>query len=412
MSYETDVIIIGAGAAGIGAARRLLGSGLNVVLVEALPRLGGRAWTLQAAGVALDMGCAYLHSAERNPWVPIAEAAGVEVDRSRPGWSTFPLGPNHSPQDNASALAALMQWSARTHGTPPASDCAADLLDPADARWIPYIQARCGYYSGNELERLSVRDLAAYDAVATDTNWRLPAGYGALITSALPRNVDVHLDTPVEAVTLGATGVELRTAKGSLRARAAIVTVSSTVLAGDSIAWPAELAPWREAAAGVPLGNDEKLYFQILDGRFFEAETHYHGDPGNPASGSYYVRPHGKPVIECFLGGAGARAVAEQGAEAAFVRATEELVGIFGADVQRHLRPLVASDWTNTGAIGGSYSHALPGKSALRARLAQPFDDRLFLAGEATHANDFSTAHGALMSGQRAAEEALAALAG
>ncbi|WP_206615547.1 FAD-dependent oxidoreductase [Solirhodobacter olei] len=84
MAWEADVVIIGTGAAGIGAMRGLAGSGMSVIVLEALPRLGGRAWTRQAAGVALDLGCGYLHSAERNPWVSIAEAAGIEIDRTPP----------------------------------------------------------------------------------------------------------------------------------------------------------------------------------------------------------------------------------------------------------------------------------------------------------------------------------------
>lgn len=411
MRQQADIIIIGAGAAGIGAARQLDGSGLEVVIVEAQSRLGGRAWTRQVAGVPLDMGCAYLHSAERNPWVAIAEAAGIGIDRHTPAWNGRVLGPRFSAADNAAARDAFDRWSERCDGTPPESDSAGDLLDPADARWKPYIQARSGYISGDEVERLSVRDLAAYNAGASDLNWRLPTGYGALIASHLPAGAQVHLATPVEAVTLAAGGVTLRTAKGEIGARAAIVTVSSNVLAGDAIDWPAELAPWREAAAGLPLGNDEKLYFEMLGEGFFEPETHFHGDASKVSSGSYYIGPHGKPVVECFLGGEGARAMAAEGAEAAFARAIEELVCIFGAGVRQQLKPLVASDWANTGPIGGGYSYALPGKAGARAVLARPFDDRLFFAGEATHPFAFSTAHGALLSGQRAADEARAALA-
>ena len=87
------------------------------------------------------------------------------------------------------------------------------------------------------------------------------------------------------------------------------------------------------------------------------------------------------------------------------------LAALFGSEIRRYLRPLITTDWTRTSYIGGAYSYALPGQAGARAMLARPFEGRLFFAGEATHAFDFSTAHGAHDSGVRAAEEAIAALA-
>jgi monoamine oxidase len=93
-----------------------------------------------------------------------------------------------------------------------------------------------------------------------------------------------------------------------------------------------------------------------------------------------------------------------------FAHAVDQMVALFGSEVRRHLRPLIASNWSRTSHIGGAYSHALPGHSAARQDLAQPFDGRVFFAGEATSATDFSTAHGAHDSGVRAADEVVAAL--
>ena len=160
----------------------------------------------------------------------------------------------------------------------------------------------------------------------------------------------------------------------------------------------------------LPLGRNEKLFFEIAGGGGFAPESHVHGNPRDVRAGSYYIRPFGRPVIECFFGGAGAQIVAEEGLVAAFAHATEELAALFGAGVRRSLKPLAGSDWTRTGWIGGGYSHALPGCRAARSVLARPFDGRIFFAGEATHLHDFSTAHGAHDSGVRAAEEVIAAL--
>ena len=135
------------------------------------------------------------------------------------------------------------------------------------------------------------------------------------------------------------------------------------------------------------------------------------GNPRDGRTGVYHIRPFGWPVIECFMGGEGARMVEEMGPAAGFAHATDELASLFGSSVRRNLHPLVASNWGRMTFVGGAYGHALPGHATARRDLALPFEQRLFFAGEATHTDDFSTAHGAYDSGLRAAEEAIEALA-
>lgn len=409
MIHDPDIAIIGAGAAGIAAARRLAGTGLSVLVLEGLPRSGGRALTREAAGAALDLGCGWLHSADRNPWTGIAGQSGFLVDREPNAWGTQFADLGSPPHDMAAARQAFAAWSERLETAPPASDCAADALDP-DGRWTPYLQALSGYISGDELERISARDYAAYDAASSYLNWRVPAGYGTLITASFPAGIPLQLATPVEAVSLDGHGVALATHAGTVRCRAAIVTVSTDVLAGGTIRWPSELDPWRAAATRLPLGRNEKLFLEIVGDSPFAPESHVMGDLHDPTTGSYYIRPFGRPVIECFFGGAGARAAEASGPQAAFAHAIDQIVRLFGSAVRSCLRPLIASDWAGTATIGGGYSHALPGQSGARTVLARPFDGRIFFAGEATHPSDFSTAHGAYQSGVRAAEEAVAAL--
>ena len=119
------------------------------------------------------------------------------------------------------------------------------------------------------------------------------------------------------------------------------------------------------------------------------------GNPRDRRTGVYYIRPFGRPVIECFLGDQGARIVEEMGPAAGFANATDQLASLFGSAVSHSLRPLVASGWSRMTYVGGAYSHALPGHAAARRDLARPFGQRLFFAGEATHVHDYSTAHGA-----------------
>jgi monoamine oxidase len=147
--------------------------------------------------------------------------------------------------------------------TPPVSDCAADALEP-EGEWNAYVQAISGFMNGAGLEHVSVVDYTAYDAAATGYNWRTSAGYGTLIAASLPHPIDLRLSTPVQSIELDGRGVELTTPVGAVRARAAILTVSTAVLAGSTIRLPPGLDAWRHAAACLPLGRDEKFFIEIV----------------------------------------------------------------------------------------------------------------------------------------------------
>src|ERR1700686_3277811 len=89
LTSEVDVAVIGAGAAGIAAGRRLVeAAGVSVLVLEARERAGGRAWTVEADGMAMDLGCEWLHSADRNVLAPLAEGLGFSLNRQRPDWTT------------------------------------------------------------------------------------------------------------------------------------------------------------------------------------------------------------------------------------------------------------------------------------------------------------------------------------
>jgi monoamine oxidase len=407
---NADVAIIGGGAAGIGAARRLALSSLSTMLIEAGSRLGGRAWTQEVAGQNIDLGCGWFHSADRNSWIGIAEAAGVPVDRSPAQWGVQYRDLGFPPPEQVEAKRALAAWVRRLEGSPPASDCAADALEP-NSEWSNYIRTIAGFISGGSLEQLSVADYLAYDEASSANNWRTPVGLGSLVARSLPAKVGLSLATPVESIALGPKGVTVRTSAGEFRARAVILTVSTSVLAGGVLKLPVQLAPWCEAARRLPLGRNEKFFLRI-DGGPFEKETQLLGNPRAARTASFYIRPLGMPMIECFFGGESARFVEECGPAAGFDFAAEQLCALFGSAIRDSMHPLIASHWGQMHHIGGAYSYALPGHASARRALAQPFEDRLFFAGEATSTEDFSTVHGAHDSGVRAANEAITALEG
>jgi monoamine oxidase len=408
MTQTYDVVIIGAGAAGIAAARRLAATNLSILVLEAGPRVGGRAHTETVRSMPLDHGCGWLHSAERNVWREVAEASGFAVERTQNAWGDQFHDLGFAPADQEQAWRAFEAWSARLTSAPPPSDIAADALEPA-GRWNPYIQAISGYINGVGLGEVSVADYLAYDKAASDNNWRVRAGYGTLVAASLPA-VPVRLATPVRAIDHGGRVLRIETSSGSVQCLAAIVTVSTAVLA--AIGFRPSIDAHLHAAASLPLGIANKVFLAIDGASPFEPDSHVIGNPQLAETGGYSIRPLGRQVIECFFGGPGARLVETEGLDAAIAFAKNELAGLFGADVRRCLTGIAATNWGQTDWIGGSYSHALPGQAAARALLARPVEGRLLFAGEATHPSDFSTAHGAYESGVRAAEEAIAGLAG
>lgn len=404
-----DVIIVGGGAAGIGAARRLSAQGSSALLLESSSRLGGRAYTQDFGGYPLDLGCEWLHSGDRNSWVAIAEASGFPVDRGEPPWSKAHPGITQDEDAQEAAQGAFGDWEERLRSVVADSDRASDALEPGGT-WNAHVRAIAGFMSGVAPEQISAADYLAYDDASTGRNWHLPLGYGTLVAASLPSSTTLSLATPAERIDLTADGVAVTTRAGTVRAAAAILTVSTAVLAGDAIRLPSGVDPWREAASALPLGRNEKLFLEIGREAAFEAYSHAYGDLHDPRAAAYSIRPNGWPVIEAFLGGEGARIVEEEGPAAGFAFVSAELISLFGSDVTSAIRPLAATSWSRMASIGGAYSCALPGRSGARAQLARPFEDCLFFAGEATHPSDFTTAHGAHDSGQRAADEAIAAL--
>ena len=134
---------------------------------------------VDVAGLHLDLGCGWLHSADRNAWTRVAEAAGFAIDWRAPAWGRQYRDLGFSQVEQAAATQALTDWRRRIMETPPESDCAADALK---RRWrverlSPGHERRP---HGRRLERISVADYIAYDAASTGCNWRAPAGYGSL----------------------------------------------------------------------------------------------------------------------------------------------------------------------------------------------------------------------------------------
>jgi monoamine oxidase len=390
-----DYVVIGAGAAGLGAARRLRSAGRDLVVIEARRRVGGRAWTVETPlGLPVDLGCGWLHSADRNPLTNLARANGFSIDERLPNWSR---GGDGDKTDWRSEFEALEERIAAWRGP---DLPAAELVEP-HGPWNAALDAISSYVSGAELAAVSVYDLARYHD--SGINWRVREGLGAAV-AALSSGLRVEYDAAATRIDRSGRELRIETARGTLRCRAAIVTLPTSLVG--------ELVPEKAAlAAGVPLGLANKLYFALDGHEEFPADHHFLGATDRSATGSYQVRPHGRPLVEVFFGGSNARALESSGAAAMTDFALEELAGKFGTTIRRRLRVLAASSWGADPWSRGAYSYARPGHAGAREALAQPLEERLFFAGEATSRHDFSTAHGAYLTGVAAAEAALSARA-
>ena len=405
---DPEAAVIGGGAAGIGAARRLREAGVKTLIVEARDRLGGRAWTVEVGGFAVDLGCGWLHSAERNPWTAIAERQGRTIDRTPPPWACAAAQPAMTLEEAQEFRAALWALHERVEaladGAPDRP--AADFLEPG-GRWNALLDAVSGFYSGAALARVSARDLARY---ADDgVNWGVVEGYGAAIV-AHAADLDVALGCAATRIAHSGPRLRIETTRGTIEAEVAIVALPSAVLAAEESLFAPALPDKLRAAAGLPLGADDKLFLSFADAGDFAPDSRAFGDPTRAETATYQLRPFGRPLIECYFGGALA-AELEKGGEAAFFDfARGELVGLYGADFGRRIAPLAHHGWRGDRFARGAYSYALPGRADDRAALAAPVDERLFFAGEACSREDFSTAHGAYMTGIAAAEQAIKAL--
>lgn len=277
---------------------------------------------------------------------------GFAIDRTRPPWERQAGGQDFPAADQTEFSRALADLDRRlAEAATSGQDGPASAWLLPDCRWNPLVDAVSTWFNGAELDRISVLDYAAYDD--TEVNWRVRDGYGAAI-AALAAGIAPVLDCPVEAIDLGARPIRLETPRGTVRARAVILCVPTT-LAQGRIALRPGLPDKLEAAAGLPLGLADKVFLGTDEPEAFPAEGHLFGRPDRTQTGSYHLRPFGRPYIEVFLGGRCAGTLEAEGPGAAAAFAGEELAGLFGSDVRQpagtHVRNRLAARALDLGLL-------------------------------------------------------------
>jgi len=404
-----DVIVIGAGAAGLAAARTLIDLGRDAIVLEARDRIGGRAWTESTSfGFAIDRGCGWLHSADENPWREIARQMGIEVLEKNPVWQSR-IGDRWMDRDDGGRWdAAIGGWfdaiaAAGEAGRDlPASSVIGD--GPYRTLFDNIVTWACGV----EVHELSTLDYARYRDTGFD--WPVLAGYGALV-SRYGAGLPVRLNTPATALRWGGRDIAVETPVGTLSADAVIVTLPPSVLRAGGMRFDPPLPPAKlDAVAAIKVGTANKVFIAVEGDPFGMPDTSYATSSAERRRvASLSFRPFGHNLVGGYLGGGLAEELELAGEAAMIEFVIGELVDMFGAGIRTHLGKAVATGWHNDPWSRGAYSAARPGHADARAQLAEPIAGRLFFAGEACSIESFGTCHGAYLTGVAAGHASAAA---
>ncbi len=401
-----DIAIIGAGAAGIAAARQLADSGLEVRVLEARGRVGGRGCTDTATlGAAADLGAAWLHFADENPWTALARAQGCTVIERDPGWgaSSRVRGATPTPAQSAAAEAALgRNWELIGAAAQAGRDVPVSTLLPEDA-FRPRFDAIMTWIMGVESREVSSVDLDRYAESRCD--WAVAEGLGSVLEGAA-RGLPVRLNTPVTQVHWGGSRLRLSTPEGEVEARGAIVTVPTSVIHGGGLRFAPPLPQSHASAlADLPLGSCNKVFFRFDEAQLPPESFHCLADATRSRTIHFGMRPAGQPLVMAYFGGDLSRDLEREDALAAYAR--EALGDIYGAQFAGGICGTLATAWNGDPWARGCYSSARPGAADQRRTLSQPVTPRLLFAGEACDENHYGTIYGAWRSGVAAADSLL-----
>jgi monoamine oxidase len=405
---EADIVVVGAGAAGIAATRRIQAANRKVIVVEADARLGGRCWTdSNAFDVPFDRGARWLHNPDTNPMVKLARAAGLDISAAPLG-QKIRIGQRYARAgETEEFLAALVRTNRAIDEASRKGDVAcASVLPKELGDWTGTAEFLLGANgTGKDLRDVSVIDKSR----AQDRNAAIGCrqGIGALVVK-LGDQVPAALSTPVNQIIWNNREVAVETPAGRIAARAVIVTVSSNVLSAGNIKFTPEL-PKRQldAAAKLSLGSYDRIALQLPGNPFgLGRDEAVVEQSKSTRTALLSANVAGSSLCLIDVGGSFGRDLTGQGEKAMIAFAIEWLKGLFGSDIAASVKQSSVTRWNASPLTLGAMSVAVPGGQGSRKILTEPLGN-LFLAGEATHETLWGTVDGAWESGERAAEAAL-----
>lgn len=411
-----DVVIVGAGAAGMSAGRALRKRGVSFVIVEAAGRIGGRAWTESGSlGAPVDHGCSWISGSNDNPFTRIGRKGGFTlVDHTSAGTDLFDLDGNRA--DDAEEAAYDRAWGtierALARAGKAGKDVAAVTVIP-EIPWGATVQSWSGAMDyGVDYDRVSTADY--WNGSESQPSLIVKEGLGAVVAT-LAEGLPIVLNAAVSAIDWSGSGVTVDTSRGSIRARACLVTVSTGVLNAGAIRFTPALPDWKQqAAADIPMGLLMKVPMLFDGARLGLGENNwvtYRIPEDKAGEACFFVAwPCGHDYLFGNIGGQFAWDLYAEGQDAVVDYALEQLVRCVGSDARRHFVKGLATGWADNPLTLGAYGAVRPGAWGAREQLAKPLGDRLFFAGEATGGENSALVNGAYESGKAVAKAMAKAL--
>ena len=411
---EADIVVIGAGAAGIAAARRILAANRKVIVIEATGEVGGRCLTDTATfDVPFDRGARWMHNPDANPMIRLARSSGLDVYPAPLG-RKIRIGRRFARAGETEEFFSTLVRANRA-----IDDASRGKVDVSCASVLPKDlgdwAGTAEFVLGANATGKDLKDLSAVDKVhALERNAAIACrqGLGTLIAK-LSEQVPLALSTPASRVAWSGRDVTVETPAGKIAARAAIVTVSSNVLAAGNIKFTPNI-PKRQldAAARLNLGSYDRIVLQLPGNPLGLVRDDIVIEQSNSTRTALLFANMGSSSL-CSIDVAGSfgRDLSSQGEPAMVAFAVEWLTKLFGSEWAAAVNKSSATRWDAAPFVQGAMSVAAPGAQPSRKVLTEPIGC-MFLAGEATHETLWGTVDGAWESGERAAEAALQKIGG